>query len=322
MFAKQRPVGHASNPCRQSARRFLTHFTGPPTAAILALGVVTMLTISMVLGAGISMAAVQTSPQPGALFYASTTLAHPDGAALSNVSYCEVLGQNPGNASDLPPQYEPNISKLWYNLCVRGDFTSTIDSWGNLTWTNATDVSQGYWAAKNLSIGGYNISYHNGTGNPWVPVPTANFVVGWAAPCANLTLGPNGSKCPFEENWKGNVSTYAITGPYLSEAVCGCVRNGSGYHLGPSSAPNSGSSPPWIFAAGAAAAIALLVVLLAVRRANRPPEPPVEVRPSSRVSEQSGLGDFGGTTHLDRTPPAGNDPTNPAQGGDPLHDVL
>ena len=286
MNAMTRAVESASHPRHPRSRPAICRVERTHLTPMVTVAVAIFMVVSMAIGGDFAKEVAQTGPWTALITLGPNNGLHSDEGLVSNVSYCGVLGPDPGNASDISIQYQPNVSKLWYHLCVRADFITAINSWGDLTWTNATEAIPGYWAAQNLTIGGSNISDRNGSNNPWIPAPKANFVVSWTAACDNLTHGPSGAFCPFLEHWEGNVSTYLITGPFFIEAGCGCQSNGTpiggggGRTSGPAPTVFSDSNLLTIGLIVAIGSITAVAVAVAVRGRKSPPSSPESSVPS------------------------------------------
>jgi hypothetical protein len=147
-----------------------------------------------------------------AIAYASTSR-----SPSANSTYCGVLGPNPGNASDTAPEYYPNVTRAWYDLCVVPIFNTTLADWGGLYYNASTNSTRSH----NLTIGESNAGYET-NGTPWKynPAAQANFVVSWAESCLN-----NSSlNCWRESEWQANLSSYDIVGP-LNTSTCDCGGN-------------------------------------------------------------------------------------------------
>ncbi len=113
------------------------------------------------------------------------------GTAPTNVSYCELLGPHPGTSANLP-SYVPNVSALWYKLCVQPEFVTLINSWGAFYPTyfaNAT-ANVSYVAAGNLSVEVEG----SGTEPPFV-----YFNIFHTADCNNTRYGPLDTVCDYQQ---------------------------------------------------------------------------------------------------------------------------
>jgi hypothetical protein len=146
----------------------------------------------------------------------------PGTTSLKNTTYCGVLGPNPGNTSDTAPEYFPNVTAAWNDLCVEPLFQTTLTNWGGL-YNNTTAHAV---RSHNVTIGETNASYvTNGTPWKWDPSAQANFVVSWDQSCANNTS----LNCYRSATWLGNLSSNAVTGPFnSSNCVCGGGAGGIG----------------------------------------------------------------------------------------------
>lgn len=142
----------------------------------------------------------------------------------SNLSYCGLLGPNPGSAPGLPG-YDANVTLLWNELCVQQVFSSWIDAWGGPFYLAYPDsgANLSYWAAQNFSAGS--------SGSPQGLYADFNILYqpGW---CNNNSAYRFGG-CSYEEYWTGDVWTNVLSGPYFLNASCECST------VGPP--PNSGS---------------------------------------------------------------------------------
>jgi hypothetical protein len=129
-------------------------------------------------------------------------------AVPSNLSYCGLLGPDPGTSANLP-NYVQNVSILWNKTCVLPSFIEAIDQWGNLylAYTGGSNNST-YWASGNLSVE-----------TILSRIPAVLFVVDFSSQCPNAPAGA-GPGCQYETHWTGNVSTNELTGPTTSEVNC------------------------------------------------------------------------------------------------------
>jgi hypothetical protein len=137
--------------------------------------------------------------------------------APTNVSYCELLGPNPGMSADLPT-WTINVSVLWHKLCVQTAFVAAVNEWSSFYLTYAANETSNvsYWAAGNLTVG---------AGGHGDAPPLVSFFVFHGADCNNTIDGPVDARCNYEEDWNGNVSTNNLTGPYFLEYLtppCSC----------------------------------------------------------------------------------------------------
>ncbi len=136
-------------------------------------------------------------------------------AVPSNLSYCGLLGPNPGTAPNLPG-YTANVTLLWNDLCAQQVFMSWIDAWGGPFYLAYPDygANLSYWAAQNLSTG--NSGSSQGL--------YANFQLLWEPSyCYNnsayrFSLPP----CSWEEFWRGDVWTNVLSGPFFLNSSCDC----------------------------------------------------------------------------------------------------
>lgn len=189
--------------------------------------------------------AVETGPQVVSTFGSTVP---------TNLSYCGLLGPNPGTSANLP-DYVQNVSILWNMTCVLPSFIEAINEWGNLylAYTGGSNNST-YWASGNLSVE----TLFNGT-----QVPEVAFGVFYSAPCTNGTRGA-GFDCPYETYWFGNLSTNRLAGPYTYERNCpGCSLPG-GESLVPLASP--GFPYGLVLGFSLAGALAVGVVVAARRR--------------------------------------------------------
>jgi hypothetical protein len=130
--------------------------------------------------------------------------------SLQNVSYCELLGPNPGSAADIPG-YASNVSILWHRLCVQPEFVRLISIWGSfyLTYAANSTSNVSYWTAGNLSV--------TQAGSGAFP-PEVAFTILWSAACNNSVYGSATQPCNYAAIWTGNVSTNVLTGPTYTES--------------------------------------------------------------------------------------------------------
>jgi hypothetical protein len=209
-----------------------------------------------------------------------------------NVSYCGLLGENPGAVAD-QPNFTANVTALWFELCNSSAFITVINEWGNFKFVSPGSGSNiSYWTAANLSVQ---------TGGVIGQVPSVFFVVSWGSLCDNLTLGPAASECSFEEYWTGNLSTDQLSGPISSERV------GIGAGPGASSQVNS---PLWsngfIVAVGLGITVVLGISVVLARK-----RPPQQSGPESCANDAE--------TPLARPTSSADSKTD---GPDPLEDVF
>jgi hypothetical protein len=125
--------------------------------------------------------------------------------AQTNVSYCALLGSNPGSVNTVGPIYTPNATIVWYKLCASTSFQELVSSWGGLTLLPADNNTTLAWVAANLSVGA--------AGNRSVPV-VATWAVNWVSICENLTVAPTGGPCAHQTYWWGNVTSNTLNGPH------------------------------------------------------------------------------------------------------------
>jgi hypothetical protein len=215
---------HADRPCRgwpraawaqQSSRPHKTWGIAPFTA----LAVVLLVALSPILASqgALSQVAGRAGPLKAA--------AAPQGVSTSgytvpsNLSYCGLLGPNPGSAPGLPG-YDANVTLLWNELCVQQVFSSWIDAWGGPFYLAYPDsgANLSYWAAQNFSAGS--------SGSPQGLYADFNILYqpGW---CSNtsayhVTTRP----CSWEEFWLGDVWTNVLSGPFFLNSSCGCGSKG------------------------------------------------------------------------------------------------
>ncbi len=144
----------------------------------------------------------------------------------ANLSYCGLLGPDPGSAPGLTG-YDANVTLLWTELCTQQVFIWWIDTWGGPFYLNypGYGANLSYWAARNFSAGSSGDSQGL----------YANFIVGYAPSwCYNNSAYYFG-ECGYAEIWDGDVWTNVLSGPFFFNATCQC-----GF-VGPP--PASGSSP-------------------------------------------------------------------------------
>ncbi|MGA8274745.1 MAG: hypothetical protein WB852_00390 [Thermoplasmata archaeon] len=196
---------------------------------------------------------------------------------LNNTTYCGVLGPNPGNTSDTAPEYYPNVTAVWDKLCLDPLFDTTLTSWGGL-YNNTTAHAL---RSHNITIGETNASYVT-NGTPWRydPSAQANFFVWWVQSCANNT----NLNCDHSAEWKGNLSNYAITGPFLTNFGCQCNRGPPPTGGGPQNPLLGGLSLAWVATAVGATAVASLAAVLVARRQRPPPGLPIPLTPPTPVA--------------------------------------
>jgi hypothetical protein len=180
--------------------------------------------------------------------YHSATLESP----TMNVSYCDLLGQANGLGTT---NYSANVSEIWTKLCVRHDFQTLINQWGDLRYADLNNSTSGSWVALNLTFQ---------DGGPIGVPPTVTFVVTWLAVCQNQSLGEG--TCAFTEYWNGNVSTNVITGPFQTQSQD--ISTGGGNSTShPSPSLVAGLAGGWfVWAIGAVVVVAIAVLALVARR--------------------------------------------------------
>jgi len=188
-----------------------------------------------------------------ATFAPASVTAHDAVQVALNGSYCGVLGPDVAGVAD-QPNYTANVSALWADLCQSPAFIALINEWGNLQFVApGSGANISYWAAANLSLQ---------SGGVDGGVPNVYFVVSWAAPCDNRSLGPSNTPCSYQEDWSGNLSTDHLSGPFSSDRISMCM-------CGPS--PSSTPFPyGWVAVAVVAGAAFLLASAYLVLR-RRPP---------------------------------------------------
>jgi hypothetical protein len=271
------------------------------------LGVVLLLVLSPVLsshgfplqsGSLASLTMAEAGPQAG------TNSGY---AVPTNLSYCGLLGPDPGTSAGLP-NYTQNVSILWNKTCVLPSFMQAINRWGNLylAYTGGTNNST-YWASGNLTV-------ESGGGHR---IPSVQFGVVFSAPCTNVT-GGNGVDCSYDTYWSGNVSTNEVTGPFTSELLCpGCRFIVPGL-TGP---PASPGVPYWLVLAFSLTGAFGLGVALAARRGGAPPKNPQTPVPSGSASGTSAMATLREPTKTPPTDSTGHGPSE-SRGGDLLEDMF
>jgi hypothetical protein len=186
----------------------------------------------------------------------ATTFVQPSQVVPFNVSYCGLLGNQPGAAADLP-NYSSNVSIVWFKLCKEPSFVAAINEWGGLVRaSSAPGNNSSSWIATNLTVG---------SGGRIGGIPNVTFTLSWLAPCDNPSIAPASSNCNFEEYWSGNLSSNEVGGPFTSERIASSAHN-----PGEAAPPNP---PSWLLVLLGIVAAALLGALL-VARLGRPPRRP------------------------------------------------
>jgi hypothetical protein len=170
----------------------------PPAIAIV-LGVVALLFVSNASGAPI------TESHSGGL--TSERLLD---SGVNTTRVCASLGPDPGAESSGPTTYK--ASAFWDELCANETFGERLTAWGGWEWS--------YWILPNGQSGNYSAAQNLSTS--LVPQPNSSslrvvYLLDWVAPCDNSTLGPNGTYCNVWDQWIGNTTTLALSGPQTNE---------------------------------------------------------------------------------------------------------
>jgi hypothetical protein len=183
------------------------------------MGTVFLVSLSPVISSQDSSSQASVAPR------ATTVDAGPQGVSTagytvpSNLSYCGLLGPNPGSSSGLQG-YEANVTVFWNELCVQPAFISLIDAWGGpffLTWPDA-GANLSYWASANLSTGSSGSSR----------ALYANFEISWQPSYCynNSAYRGNLPPCSWAEYWNGDVWTNELSGPHFVNWSCECASKG------------------------------------------------------------------------------------------------
>jgi hypothetical protein len=247
----ERACTRESGPARaqRSRRRLGTRLT----TSFAVLGIVLLVSLSPIIASQSSPSRASLSSRTSAVGSGAQRISTSGTAVPSKLSYCGLLGPDPGTSADLP-NYTQNVSILWYKMCVLPAFMQLINRSGNLylAYTGGSNNST-YWASGNLSV--------ESGGGP--PIPSVQFGVFFSAPCTNVT-GRVPVDCTYITAWIGNVSTNELRGPFTSEFLCrGCQFISPGL-TGPPASP--GFPYGLVLGFSLAGAFAVGVVVAARRR--------------------------------------------------------